>query len=149
MRSLASPPGVTTRLVFVAAHPRYEVHVTIDKLALLLTTLAACGGGGTSAKPDATIAPDVVASDSETSCEGVALACEAAPNETCGACFLQIARCCYGDEDLQGMIVPLTASCEAHPACAKCCDECAKLDCAALKAANLCPTDLTGTGTGP
>lgn len=107
-----------------------------------LVGLGACGGS--SGSPDTVISITDASSSSDTdttpSCEGIALACEPSPSETCGACFLQIARCCYADEDIQGQIGPLTTACEGRVECLRCCDECAQLDCVGLRAAQLCPT---------
>ena len=96
----------------------------------LAFALFACNGAAKAGTPD--LAP--------AACPPTA--CVDEGGEDCAACYEHIGTCCYGDHDWLGPYGSndsLVQKCVENPGCAACCNECAALTCAQLKANHVCP----------
>jgi hypothetical protein len=106
-------------------------------VALALATASAPGcTDDPGAAADAAAGVDAGRPDLSVGC------CRAEKNEDCAACFRNVAKCCYQDPGLGGMAALMAKNCRSLPACRDCCNECARLSCAQLKAFNDCPNLL-------
>ena len=65
--------------------------------------------------------------------------CKEEPDEDCAGCMATIGACCYDDATIFGRGPRIAAVCGLFRPCRACCNECAKMTCDQIKAANACP----------
>ncbi len=70
---------------------------------------------------------------------GSAGCCSEEPDEDCAGCMATIGACCYDDAAIFDRGPRIAAVCAMFRPCKACCNECAKMTCDQIKAANACP----------